>query len=461
MDLLNSVFGTEMPVMVKMLIAFAATFGILAVIWLIFRAFGPSSRVRGVGARSRQPRLGVLDAHAVDARRKLVLIRRDNVEHLIMIGGPNDVVIESTILRQRPQQRPAAHAAPAAPPPPPSVTNAVPAFAVVEELSPPVAAPAPVPAAKPAPVAAPVVPAAATAPAPAPAPAPRRSMPDPREMSTRFQDRYKRQNVETVAETGVAAVAAAVIVEDRAAAATPPEPVIDTADLEAALFADLEPPVEAPKPEAARTEPAPAAAEPVPEPAPAPIVEPPPAPKPAAPQADAAKPDAPKPDVPKPDVPKPAAVEPVAVEPVPAPVPVEPPAAAPVPAPAPIPAPVAAPAPPVAAEPRPAPAQSDLRLPDLKLPELRLPERAGEPAIDLAPADTVPAPVLADGDRPAPPPPRKIPTIPLFRRDPKPASEPAAAPAEPAEKSREADPFASLEEEMASLLGRPLGSNKS
>src|SRR5690606_22970669 len=30
-------------------------------------------------------------------RRRLVLVRRDEVEHLIMIGGPTDIVIESRI----------------------------------------------------------------------------------------------------------------------------------------------------------------------------------------------------------------------------------------------------------------------------------------------------------------------------------------------------------------------------
>jgi hypothetical protein len=40
----------------------------------------------------------VLDAAAVDARRRLVLIRRDDVEHLIMIGGPTDIVVESRIV---------------------------------------------------------------------------------------------------------------------------------------------------------------------------------------------------------------------------------------------------------------------------------------------------------------------------------------------------------------------------
>ena len=49
------------------------------------------------GGRLREPRLMVLDAAAVDPRRRLVLIRRDDVEHLIMIGGPTDIVIESGI----------------------------------------------------------------------------------------------------------------------------------------------------------------------------------------------------------------------------------------------------------------------------------------------------------------------------------------------------------------------------
>ncbi|MFM2422310.1 MAG: hypothetical protein RL291_840 [Pseudomonadota bacterium] len=42
-------------------------------------------------------RLGVLELTPVDGRRRLVLVRRDDVEHLIMIGGPVDVVIETNI----------------------------------------------------------------------------------------------------------------------------------------------------------------------------------------------------------------------------------------------------------------------------------------------------------------------------------------------------------------------------
>jgi hypothetical protein len=67
---------------------------LVAVFWFI-RNRPSSPFIRG--GKNRQPRLAVLDAAAIDTRRRLVLVRRDDVEHLIMIGGPTDVVIESRI----------------------------------------------------------------------------------------------------------------------------------------------------------------------------------------------------------------------------------------------------------------------------------------------------------------------------------------------------------------------------
>ncbi len=68
-------------------------------ILFIFRlAFGRRLHMPG-GGRARQPRLGIVDAFDLDRQRQLVLVRRDNVEHLVMIGGPNDVLIESQIVR--------------------------------------------------------------------------------------------------------------------------------------------------------------------------------------------------------------------------------------------------------------------------------------------------------------------------------------------------------------------------
>jgi flagellar protein FliO/FliZ len=55
--------------------------------------------------RPRDRRLGVVETASVDARRKLILVRRDDVEHLIIIGGPVDMVIETGI-KGRPHLEP-------------------------------------------------------------------------------------------------------------------------------------------------------------------------------------------------------------------------------------------------------------------------------------------------------------------------------------------------------------------
>ena len=78
-------------------------------------------RLRVPGGRTRQPRLGLVDAFSLDGQRQLVLVRRDNVEHLVMIGGPNDVLIEPQINRAmapaRENNQPSPLLAPVAPRP--------------------------------------------------------------------------------------------------------------------------------------------------------------------------------------------------------------------------------------------------------------------------------------------------------------------------------------------------------
>ena len=58
---------------------------------MVWRSISP--RVRG----RRGQRLGISEYHELDKMRRLVLVRRDNVEHLVLIGGPQDVVIETGI----------------------------------------------------------------------------------------------------------------------------------------------------------------------------------------------------------------------------------------------------------------------------------------------------------------------------------------------------------------------------
>lgn len=82
-------------------LAFVAVLALIGVAAWLVRRFA-SSRLGANTNRGRMPRLAVIDAAAVDGRRRLVLVRRDNTEHLLMIGGPTDIVVEANIVRAMP-----------------------------------------------------------------------------------------------------------------------------------------------------------------------------------------------------------------------------------------------------------------------------------------------------------------------------------------------------------------------
>jgi hypothetical protein len=69
--------------------------GVIAVIaWVI------TMQISGGAAplfSARERRLGLVQIVTIGGGRRLLLIRRDNVEHLLMTGGPVDVVIETGI----------------------------------------------------------------------------------------------------------------------------------------------------------------------------------------------------------------------------------------------------------------------------------------------------------------------------------------------------------------------------
>lgn len=81
-------------------IAFIA--GLIVVAGLLMRGYlaggGQASSLGGTLFQQKPDRrLDVVEQTTVDGRRKLLLIRRDNVEHLVMTGGPTDVVLETGI----------------------------------------------------------------------------------------------------------------------------------------------------------------------------------------------------------------------------------------------------------------------------------------------------------------------------------------------------------------------------
>lgn len=128
--MLPAFFGSDGSFPLQFAIIFVVIFAVLAALVLLIRRFtgrGPGSATKS-GSLPRQPRLGIVDVYELDRQRQLILLRRDNVEHLLLVGGPNDVVVERNIGRGPaarftvdepvPEEDPV-EAAPNFPPPPP------------------------------------------------------------------------------------------------------------------------------------------------------------------------------------------------------------------------------------------------------------------------------------------------------------------------------------------------------
>ncbi len=140
-DQLTPILGEGAAVAISYVLALLAVLLLIVVAVLLYRWLaGGRLSFRGKG---HAPRLGIVDALPIDARRKLVLVRRDTVEHLILIGGANDLVVEPTIQRAAPARRPAEPAPgrvpiPAAPTPTAAKPPAVPPTPLAVQARPPV-----------------------------------------------------------------------------------------------------------------------------------------------------------------------------------------------------------------------------------------------------------------------------------------------------------------------------------
>ncbi|HYH39513.1 MAG TPA: flagellar biosynthetic protein FliO [Azospirillum sp.] len=64
------------------------------VLTLLLRRFGFGN---AAATPRRQRRVSVVEIAPLDAKRRLVLVRRDEVEHLILLGSNGDLVIEPGI----------------------------------------------------------------------------------------------------------------------------------------------------------------------------------------------------------------------------------------------------------------------------------------------------------------------------------------------------------------------------
>jgi flagellar protein FliO/FliZ len=80
----------------RFLLALVFVLALIGILALLARRAGlgyPAALNRNPGNR----RIQVVETAAVDGRRRLVLVRRDNVEHLLILGQNSETVIEAGI----------------------------------------------------------------------------------------------------------------------------------------------------------------------------------------------------------------------------------------------------------------------------------------------------------------------------------------------------------------------------
>jgi flagellar protein FliO/FliZ len=77
-------------------VAVIAVLALLAVFAWLARRFGFAGRIPTRGGRRR---LAIVEVAAIDNKRRLVLLRRDDVEHLVLVAVDSAIVIESGIAK--------------------------------------------------------------------------------------------------------------------------------------------------------------------------------------------------------------------------------------------------------------------------------------------------------------------------------------------------------------------------
>jgi flagellar protein FliO/FliZ len=75
--------------------ALVLVLGLIGVLALLGRRFGLLAAARPRRGAGR--RLSITEVAPVDAKRRLILVRRDQTEHLVLLGGDSDLIIERNI----------------------------------------------------------------------------------------------------------------------------------------------------------------------------------------------------------------------------------------------------------------------------------------------------------------------------------------------------------------------------
>ncbi len=84
---------------VRFIAALLFVLGLIAFATWLAKRFGMGGQVNAVKRADR--RLQLIEAMTVDAKHRAILIRRDDTEHLVLLGPATDLVIETGIKAPR------------------------------------------------------------------------------------------------------------------------------------------------------------------------------------------------------------------------------------------------------------------------------------------------------------------------------------------------------------------------
>lgn len=87
----------ELPQLFKMLAALVFVVGLMGGLALVMKRLGLSG---AMPVQGKTKRLKLIEVLPLDRTRKLAIIQRDDTQHLIMLGGNSETVIETNIPTQ-------------------------------------------------------------------------------------------------------------------------------------------------------------------------------------------------------------------------------------------------------------------------------------------------------------------------------------------------------------------------
>jgi flagellar protein FliO/FliZ len=86
----------EVPELLRVFFALMFVLGLMGALALIVKKLGLTGAIEQHN-RGKQKRLKIAEVLPLDGRRRWVLLQRDDVQHLVILGGNEETVIETGI----------------------------------------------------------------------------------------------------------------------------------------------------------------------------------------------------------------------------------------------------------------------------------------------------------------------------------------------------------------------------